>query len=994
MKNKSLWRKLFKISFIIGLCFFVLFSVLAGILVNFIFTPEKLTPKLLEIANEHIEADFDVKSAELTLFSSFPNFGVELQEGSLKNQNDSLVFFEKAKVEINLSKLILKKAIDLKEVSLEKAFLNMQIDEEGHLNWDVFQASESEGDSEFKIEELTIKRLKLDQASLKYTNHQDNDFVDLQNLKAFFRMSYDKGRILAQLKSNFDRLQYVKEGFELFNNKDIELKTAIEYLEDERKLSFRKGELAIKGVGLLLNGVLQADVEKEQVYTDLTLQLKVPNLKSVLDLIPEHIVQKEKINIQGDVDFLAEIKGAYGKDSYPITEIKANIKEGQFQYVDYPGSINRIESAIQVRFDFEDKASSHFTLNEMELQGFGIELQGDLSMRDLLVEPKLNSDVAGFVDLTKLNQVIPFHPDISVDGIIDTDIKTSFDIKQLQEQDFSSLAVEGRASLKNIDIEIPKDTLSLKVQDLVFHSQVKEDDSLEGDLFVRDIHLQKAVKKAKAERLNIDFSLQDAESANSLLIAGISLGKFAIHLENKDQATLEDGKLNLKIRGNEKYDARVTMESDFVLDSLGVYYDNRFAAIKTGDYKMELIRKGKRDWEIYGDVHFDKMIAYTPELGKAAFLHNSKLNVINNKLELEDTQMKFGNSDLTFSGNIDNYPALIWDTISNNKVKARLLLNSEFIDSNELMAVFNSASEEEIVLSPEEILEAADADLNTETELIEDKKLFEIPDNIDFVVQTKVNKLRFGTSDIEDISGDLIIKDGELRLADAKMKTLAAELYTNLRYKYLHDKEAELRFDFNLHKIEMERLSEFMPALDTLFPMASSFEGLVDFRLRGISKINENMGIKTSTVKGIAAIQASNIMIFDSETFRSLAKTMMFKSKEKNPVEELNVEMIIRDNQVEFLPSYLSIDRYELALGGKQNLDMSYDYHISVLKSPVPFKAGVDIKGQDFDDYKINLTNAKYKYYFTDKKRLLERADSSIIKKREAVLKLLGLDEQ
>ena len=121
---------------------------------------------------------------------------------------------------------------------------------------------------------------------------------------------------------------------------------------------------------------------------------------------------------------------------------------------------------------------------------------------------------------------------------------------------------------------------------------------------------------------------------------------------------------------------------------------------------------------------------------------------------------------------------------------------------------------------------------------------------------------------------------------------------------------------------------------------------------------------------------------------------MMFKSKEKNPVDELNAEMIIRDNQVEFSPSYLSIDRYELALGGKQNLDMSYDYHISVLKSPVPFKAGVEIKGQDFDDYKINLTTAKYRYYFTDKKRLLQRADSSIIKKKEAVLKLLGLDEQ
>lgn len=835
---------------------------------------------------------------------------------------------------------------------------------------------------------MPIKRLKLNQVNLKYTNHKDNDFIDLENLDAFFRMSYRKGKVVARLRSNSKRLQYIKEGFELFNNTDITLKAAVDYLEDEQKLTFKKGELGIKGVGLLLGGDLQIDKEKDLIYSDLSLELKVPNLKSVLDLIPEHIVQKEKINIHGNVDFLAEIKGAYGKEKYPVTEIKANIKEGQFQYVDYPGSINRIESQIQVRFDFEDKESSHFTLNELDLQGFGVELEGDLSVKDLLLEPKFISDLAGFVDLTKLTQVIPFHPDVRVEGIIDTDLKASFDINQLKEQDLSSLILEGRAGLKNIDVLIPKDTLSLKIQDLVFNSAANEDDKLQGGLFVRNMHLKKNIKEAKAERLNAAFSLENAETANSLLVAGISLDRVAVQLEDKDQATLEGGKLNFKVHGNKNYNTHVRLESDFALDSLGVYYDKRFAAIQKGDYKLEFTRNDKQDWEVYGNVHFDKMIAYTPEFSKAAFLHDSRLDVLNDNLELKDTQMKFGNSDMTLSGTIDNYPALIWDTIPNNKIKARLYLKSKFIDSNELMAVMNSTSEnEKLELSPEEI---------NQERLVgstNDKKLFEVPDNIDFVVQTRVNKVKFGESYIENISGELIMRDGELRLSDAKMKTLAAELHTNLRYKYLHEKEAQLRFDFRLNEIEMDRLSEFMPALDTIFPMASSFEGLVDFRLRGISNINENMEIKTNTIRAVAAIQASNIMLFDSETFRSLARTLFFKSKEKNPVEELNVEMIIRDNQVEILPSYLEIDRYELAVGGMQNMDLSYDYHISVLKSPIPFKTGINIKGQDFDDYKINLTTAKYKYYFTDKKRLLQRADSTIIKKKQRILNLLGLDE-
>ena len=52
----------------------------------------------------------------------------------------------------------------------------------------------------------------------------------------------------------------------------------------------------------------------------------------------------------------------------------------------------------------------------------------------------------------------------------------------------------------------------------------------------------------------------------------------------------------------------------------------------------------------------------------------------------------------------------------------------------------------------------------------------------------------------------------------------------------------------------------------------------------------------------------------------------------------------------------------------------------------MPFKTGVDVSGQDFDNYDISVARAKYKYYFTDKERLLKKADSSIIKDKARIL--------
>ena len=50
------------------------------------------------------------------------------------------------------------------------------------------------------------------------------------------------------------------------------------------------------------------------------------------------------------------------------------------------------------------------------------------------------------------------------------------------------------------------------------------------------------------------------------------------------------------------------------------------------------------------------------------------------------------------------------------------------------------------------------------------------------------------------------------------------------------------------------------------------------------------------------------------------------------------------------------MDKYMAAVGGRHNLDMSFDYHISLLK---PFYIGVDVTGT-FDDLKIKAAKCKY----------------------------------
>lgn len=244
---------------------------------------------------------------------------------------------------------------------------------------------------------------------------------------------------------------------------------------------------------------------------------------------------------------------------------------------------------------------------------------------------------------------------------------------------------------------------------------------------------------------------------------------------------------------------------------------------------------------------------------------------------------------------------------------------------------------------------------------------------------------------MDDVTASLNVKDGNLSLQHFQLKTLAANLNGDLSYSARDNEKAMLDFNFDLSEIELSRLNEFLPPLDTLFPVTKSFVGTGDFRMKGTAQLDQNLNFDMATLDAVAAIRAREIMIVDGETFRELAKTFMFKNKVLNPVEKLNAEMEFKQGEINILPAFLKIDRYELAVGGIQRWDMSYDYHISVLKSPVPFKAGVDIDGK-YADYKYKITKAKYKYYFTDKARLQAKADTSVILQKERILSALHLD--
>ncbi|MDE6390899.1 MAG: hypothetical protein K2L26_05750 [Duncaniella sp.] len=75
-------------------------------------------------------------------------------------------------------------------------------------------------------------------------------------------------------------------------------------------------------------------------------------------------------------------------------------------------------------------------------------------------------------------------------------------------------------------------------------------------------------------------------------------------------------------------------------------------------------------------------------------------------------------------------------------------------------------------------------------------------------------------------------------------------------------------------------------------------------------------------------------------------------------IHSMTVEAVIDNSQLRLFPFIFSMDRYRLGVSGHNDMALNLDYHVAVLKSPLPFRFGINIKGTP-DDMKIRVGKAR-----------------------------------
>ena len=327
------------------------------------------------------------------------------------------------------------------------------------------------------------------------------------------------------------------------------------------------------------------------------------------------------------------------------------------------------------------------------------------------------------------------------------------------------------------------------------------------------------------------------------------------------------------------------------------------------------------------------------------------------KCVLKKANLKFGQSDVHLTGTITGIEPYLQNK---GLLKGNLELVANYLNLNELMAFVDGFG------APDTLLEQAE-------QLADNKEAtpFIVPFGVDVNMNTTIKKALFEESEFRNIAGRVYVKDGVLVLEEMGLTNDAARMQLTAMYRTPRMNHLFLGFDFHLLDIKIDKLIAMIPEVDTILPMLKAFSGNAEFHFAAETYLKSNYDIKYSTLRGAAAINGHDLVVLDNETYQNIAKKLMFNKKTQNKIDSLSTEITIFRNEVDVYPFLISIDKYQAIISGRHNLDMTYDYNISLLK---PVRIGLDIIGLE-DKLKFKVGKAKYATLFQPEKRKVVEAN-------------------
>ena len=981
--------------------------IVVGIAVAMISSSGRLTKMVKKYAPEFITCEMQLGKADLTLFKTFPNVGIDIENVALINPmvgspSDTLANIDNLIVVVDLKKILKENEIVVRRCILEDAFVNLYSDTLGNNNFNVFKSSEDNDTTSFDYL-VDIEEVKLKNTNLVYTDRrsqmtaqaqglnldlkgrmQDKDIdADLtMNAKDLFLKMNTIQLALKTLNLDFDgevaQLDQIK-GMLKLATPDIILNLNEPYLKNdtlsltlplEFSLKEMKGHLDKAQIGLnryLINVDGDAEVvENGDVNLDLVLSTNTLLAENVLTYLPERVQKRlSDVKYAGKLSITeAEVKGTYNDSLMPLISAKVLTDNATVNVLSLPYPFTNVKLDADLNLDLNTDANS-VTVNSLSTKYNRSYLVANGVVDDLLGDIGLKLKVKGDVPMTDLKGFLP--KNLKLNGRTNLDLTTNFTYEQLMKSldDYNLNRLSAKANLKVKDFDFDMDTIHATAPvlnvGLTLPASAKQKGQKGAYIALSTSQLNAQVGMAiNADLRNPDikFTADNFKGGMEKMLLNADLKFSYLDMDYDSISAHIDTPALTFVTSPEKnakgMNARITLDGKQVVANMGKAY-----ALNSNSLKVDASvkqNKAKTDflnqWNPNADFILGNAVVKVDGISEDIRISNIDFLFNSSELDFKKSTFRIGKSDMSLQGSVIGIKEWIED--HKNLMKGEMQLTSDYVDLNEIMDLTSG-------------LGHSDAEPVEATETKGDDP-FMVPEGIDFNFVLNTKKALYDNFDLNNLNGTMTVKDGTLILQEIGFTNKAAEMQLTALYQSPRKNNLFLAMDFHLLKVQINDLLQMIPYIDTLVPMLKTFDGQAEFHIGAETNLKSNYDPKISTLRAAADIEGKNLTVNDKFTFTKITDMLDVSTNGLYRVDSLDVQLTAFKNEIDLWPSQIAIGKYKVTVDGRMTLDKNGEYHLSVTQSPLPVRLGLKISGP-FNKLEYKLEDCKYPNLYKPNKR-------------------------
>ena len=214
---------------------------------------------------------------------------------------------------------------------------------------------------------------------------------------------------------------------------------------------------------------------------------------------------------------------------------------------------------------------------------------------------------------------------------------------------------------------------------------------------------------------------------------------------------------------------------------------------------------------------------------------------------------------------------------------------------------------------------------------INDPSPFAVPSNIDFVINAAVDKVHYDRVDLQNLHGQLVIKDETVKLNNIMSNALDGTIEINGSYSTKENKtKPYMNLSYDLKGLDVQKTFNAFNTVQKLMPIGKFISGKLSSQLSLSGKLGENMMPDLNTLTGNGNLFLIEGFLNKFAPLEKIASTLNVKELEAISVKDIKNFIEIANGKVLVKPFTVKVKDIDMEIGGMHGLDQSLDYIIQM----------------------------------------------------------------